>query len=302
MNQGTTYHKPQKIKGTGLVIAGLVFGLLQALATMPSGGGLALLTALGGVLGFVGMLIMATKNPFTPKMKKACMLGAVLFLVTLLLAAYQASYFVGLFDDVNSLDEDIDEVDENNWEEQRSTIADRLDNILDGFMLVIVLLALSTCLLAVAATLHLLIGGHQNRMVAMIPLILFIVTVLTVTVMTNNGLSDTRDFVDDVRDAESDDELADAAEKGKSATASEVLAGSKLGGVLNLVNLIVAMFILVTFKPDVTRPMHDHRERERYDPYARPYDDGYDDRRYDRDHDHYGPEDRGRDPRDGRRY
>lgn len=123
--------KVGKLKGSGIVKAGLVFGLFQALLTVPQGGGYAYFTLIGGLFGGLGMIIVALKNNFSSKPKKGAAIGAVLFFVALLLAVYQVTIFNQATEDMEQLDKNSDNINSSNWEEKRSAMVDDLNGILD---------------------------------------------------------------------------------------------------------------------------------------------------------------------------
>ena len=241
--------KAGKMKGSGLVITGLVFGFFQALLTIPRGGGYAYLVLVGGLLGGIGMIIVGFKNGFSNKTKKGAMIGAVIFFVALALASYQVILFNGLVDDMEKLDQNSQNINSDNWKEKKSAMVDDMNGILDILVQGVILLAASTGLLAVGGTIHILLSDHKKKRLMFIPIVLFTIAMVAVPMLTITGVSSMRDALDDMEAAESQRDVEKVADDVNAIEPMDMLRGSQVGGAINLVNLILVMVLFKKLKP-----------------------------------------------------
>ena len=233
----------RKVKGLPLVMVGLRIGMIQAFLTMPYGGGPACFIILGGLFGGIGMIICATKNNFSPEVKRGAYIGAVIFFVALILSVYHVILMADIDSDIDDL-EDPENINEDNWKQKKSAMTDDMNSFIDKISIFIFLLATTTGLLAVGATIHVFMSEHEKKRFMFIPMSLFVATLVIVPVVTVIGFGDFREVLDDLDDADSDSELREVAYDAKKLDADDAIRGSQIGGVLNLINLILVAVVI----------------------------------------------------------
>ena len=122
---------PKKIgrtKGYVLVTVGLVFGLLQALLTIPMGGGLSYFVMIGAILAALGFLLVAARNKLLKKVKTGAIISAVILIVAVILSFIQLSVMSQMEQDIQEVGDSTDNVNSGNWEEKQSEVTDSLRN------------------------------------------------------------------------------------------------------------------------------------------------------------------------------
>ncbi len=241
----------QKIRGFPLVMVGLILGMVQAVFTIPHGGGPACFVLPGALLGGIGMIIVAKKNNLEAKVKKGAYIGAAIFFATLLISAYHLYLMKEIEDDMDKLDDDSENINSSNWEEKKGAFVDDLNSLIDKLIIFTVVLAISTGLLAVGATTHVLMGDHEKKRLMFIPVITFIAVIIVVPVLTINAAQDWRDVLDDMEDAESESEVEQVADDFDALDSNEVILGSQIGGIINLLNLILVLLLFMNIKPPI---------------------------------------------------
>ena len=231
-----------QVRGYGLIYAALILGLLQALFTIPSGGGMAYFVFLGGILGFVGYLVVASKNPLPEHAKKWAILGALLFIIVIVIASVQIFVIGSAMDKkMATVDEEIDNLNEENWEEQKHTILTHIKELIDFLLYFIILLALSTAMLCWAACTPSLFTKKKNVMI--IPVVIALSAVIAAAALTWSNFSTIKGYINDIDSATTYDELMDACSKVINYMAV-ITVGSQIGGVLNLIAFILALIFI----------------------------------------------------------
>lgn len=252
------FYRPQvpdrKMRGSRIVIIGLIMGAVQALFTIPRGGGIACFVVSGGLVGGIGMVVVAVKNDLEGRVRTGAYIGAVIFFVALLLSAYQLVLKGQIEEDMDEINEESDNINSGNWKQKKGALVDDMNVFIDDMVLFIILLAVSTGLLAVAATTHILLSEHEKKNLMLIPMALFIATIVLVPILTHTGIQGFRDVLDDLDEAESDDELRAVADDAREVDAEDAIIGSQVGGVINLINLILVIMLFIQIKPPLEEP------------------------------------------------
>jgi len=244
----------QKMRGSRIVIIGLIMGAAQALFTIPRGGGIACFVVSGGLVGGIGMVVVAVKNDLGDRVRTGAYIGAVIFFVALLLSAYQLVLWGQIQEDMDEIDEESDNINSSNWKQKKGALVDDMNSFMDAIVVFIILLAVGTGLLAVAATTHILLSGHEKKNLMLIPMALFIATIVLVPLLTHSGIQGFRDVLDDLDEAESDDELREVADDAREVDAEDAILGSQIGGIINLINLIIVIMLFVQIRPELGEP------------------------------------------------
>ena len=244
--------KMQKIRGSRIIFIALVLGVLQALFTIPYGGGLTIFASAGGIIGAIGMLVAAKKNAFIhDKVKKGAYFGAILFLAVLVMGVYQYGLFEEINEQMDDINQDNQDINSNNWKEKKSVLRDDVSELLDNLFIFILLLAATTGMLAVAATMPTHMSEHVRRRLMLIPILLFISTMIIVSIATYDEFQDLENILDDLDEAENDLELKEVSKDLQEYDESDFILGSQIGGLLNLINLIIVIWLVRSFKPAV---------------------------------------------------
>jgi hypothetical protein len=113
----------------------------------------------------------------------------------------------------------------------------------------IILLAVSTGLLAIGATTHILMGDHEKKRLMFIPIVIFVIVMIAVPILTISGVSDFRDALDELEVAETESDVEKVARDINAIEFEDVILGSQIGGLLNLVNIILVFVFFKKLKP-----------------------------------------------------
>lgn len=245
-----------KTKGYILVIITLIFGLIQAIGTIPYGGGYLYCVMPGAILGILGFLIFIYSNKLSQKVKIGAIIAAIILVVSLILSIAQVLILNQADADLEKLDESTENITPQNWEEKREEAISGIRKLLDDFFLGIFLLVTATALIAILAVIPPFMGNDRRRFLLLIPLGLAVLAIIITSVMTHYGLSDFREVLDDFEAADTQEDFEDVASETNRLDPHEMVLGSQVGGVLNLaaIILVILFSFFITIDVDVEPP------------------------------------------------
>lgn len=245
-----------KTKGYVLVIITLIFGLIQAIATIPMGGGYLFCVMPGAILGVLGFLIFIYLNKLPPKIKIGAIIAAIIMAISMILCITQILILNQAEADMEKLEESTENITPENWEQQREEAISGLRKLLDDLLIGISLLATATALIAISAVIPPYMGNDRRRFLLLIPLGLAILAVIIASVMTHYNLSDFREALDDFEAAETQEDFEHVALEIHGLDPYDMVIGSRIGGVLNFaaILLVILFSFLITIEVDVEPP------------------------------------------------
>ena len=252
-NNGIISSPIGKSKGYVLIIVGLSFGILQALFTIPNGGGALLLVIPGAFVGASGFIMMTFKNKFYSKrVKIGSLIAAVVLIIALIISIFQTHVILNTEEEMDELDKSVDEIDSENWTADKKLTVDKMNTVLGSLNMVIILLAIGTGLVAISAAIPALMGGNdKKRLLMLIPLILALLAILSAVMLTLLAMSDLKDGINDFDRAENLDEYTDVYADFNGMDIHDMILGSQIGGVLNLLAMIFAIVFSYNVNIDI---------------------------------------------------
>lgn len=245
-----------KTKGYVLVIITLIFGLIQAIATIPYGGGYLYCVMPGAILGVLGFLIFVYLNKLPPKIKIGAIIAAIILVISVILSIAQVLILNQAEADMEKLEESTEDITPENWEQQREEAISGLRKLLDDLFIGIFLLVTATALIAISAVIPTYMGNDRRRFLLLIPLGLAVLAIIIASVMTHYNLSDFREALDDFEAAETQEDFEDVALEIHGLDPYDMVIGSRIGGVFNLaaIILVILFSFLITIEVDVEPP------------------------------------------------
>jgi len=258
-----------KSKGYVLVIIGLSFGILQALFTIPYGGGHLIFVVAGAGVGALGFILMAFRNKFSSnKVKLGALIAAGILILALILSIVQINVILKTDEEIDELDKSVDEIDQENWTADKRYTVEKMDTVLTSLNIVIIVLAIATGLIAISVTIPSLMGGNDNkRLLMLIPLILAILAIISAISLTLFAMSDLKEGIDDFESANTLGEYLDVYSDFNGMDTHDLILGSQIGGGLNLIALIFALLFSYGVNIDIRpRPPKIKRYPDGIDP------------------------------------
>lgn len=255
-----------RTKGFVIVTIGLVFGLLQALLTIPMGGGLLYFVLIGAIIASLGFLMVAFRNKLSKKVKMGAIISAVILLVAVILSFIQFSVMSQVEQDIQEVRESSDDIDSGNWEEKKSEVLVSMRNFVNNFLLFVFLLATATSLMVIAVAIPSLRGRDKKRFLMLIPLVMAVLAIIMASIITNSSLNEFRGILDDFEAAETQWDFEDVAEEVEDIDIMGMILGSRIGGILNFIAILIAIILSYIVKVEIeeaTAPMQ-------YPPYQEP--------------------------------
>jgi len=242
-----------KSKGYVLVIIGLSFGILQALFTIPNGGGALLLVIPGAFVGASGFILMAFRNKFSSnKVKIGALIAAGILILALILSIFQINVILKTDEEMDELDKTEDEIDQGNWTADKRDTVEKMDKLLTSLNIVIIVLAIATGLITISVTIPSLMGGNDNkRWLMLIPLILSILAIISAVSLTLVAMSDLKEGINNFESADTLDEYLHVYSDFNWMNIHDFILGSQIGGALNLIALIFAILFSYGVKVDI---------------------------------------------------
>lgn len=236
-----TIKKIGKTKGYALVMVGLVLGLLQALATIPSGGGYLYLVMLGGLLGGLGFIIVALRNKFSKKVKIGAIIAAIILFIAMILSFVQINIFNQATGDMVELKQSTQDINAQNWMDKKHNALESMRGLINNFVVGIFLLALATGLIAISVVFPPIMGNDRKKFIMLIPFILAVLAILVAILMTNYYFSDFRGVLDNLEVATTQSDYESVVLKIDKLSVQEMTMGSRLGGIFNFIAIIMAI-------------------------------------------------------------
>jgi hypothetical protein len=200
-----------KTNGFGLVLVGLVLGLIQALLTIPYGGGYLILVVPASIMGLLGFILVKTKNRLSKNVGTGALVAAVLCVVSFLLCIVQIGIASSVMNNLNS-----------------NSV--NLGDAINGLLIFILLLATATALLAISVAIPPIAGKANNWTLMLVPLILGVLAIVLAFTLSYINLSHFTSGTVTVNDA---------------------ILGSQVGGILNFIALLSATILSFVVKVDV---------------------------------------------------
>jgi NADH:ubiquinone oxidoreductase subunit 3 (subunit A) len=221
-----------KMKGFYLVIIGLFLGLIQALLTIPSGGGLLYLVVFGSIFGIIGFTVAILSDRPSTRIKIGMKISVVLLILCFVISLWQIITAGNLQNDLNAMNSD-----------PMSYSDENIQNAINGLYMLIMMLVIATALLSISIVIPLILDEDNNRLLMSVPLILAILAIVVSLVLTNNSLSD-------------------AIVKLKNGTFStnSTLLGSQVGGAFNFLALLSAIILSCIGSVDVEQKVISPRQ------------------------------------------
>lgn len=242
-------------KGYAIVIVGLIFGLIQAVATIPFGGGYLICIVPGGIIGGIGFIVFANRNKLQDPVKTGAMIAAAIMFLSVVLSIIQISLFTQAESDLNNLEESMNQITSSNWEEKKAQLVEGLRDLLNVFTIIITLLAAATALIAISCVIPPVKGNDRRKSVFLIPLLIAIAAIIVTPVVTQLSLSNWRDSLDDFEAANTQQDYENVIEEFQEHPPEEIMLGSQIGGVLNfiaiLLVLILSYFVTIEIETEV---------------------------------------------------
>jgi hypothetical protein len=230
-------------KGYPIVIVGLIFGLIQAIATIPMGGGYLFCIIPGGIIGGIGFIVFANRNKLPEMVKKGAMIAAALMFLSVILSIAQISMFTQAEQNLQDLQDSTNQITSSNWEEKKAQLVEGLRDILNIFVILITLLAAATALIAISCAIPPLKGNDRRKSFFLIPLIIAIAAIIVTPVVTELSLSNWRDALDDFEAADTQQEYEDVIEDFEEHPPEEIVLGSQIGGTLNFIAILMVLIL-----------------------------------------------------------
>ena len=227
-----------KVKVMWIVKIGLVFGMLQALATIPFGGGYAYLIYPAAFFGVLGLVLALLLNSFSTGARIGVIIGIVIYLLAFGLAHWQISM------DLKVTGED----DDDDFETRKENTIEDMKTDIREITLFIVLLAASTGMVTLGLTVPHFFGDTERKMLMLIPLLFTLLAVTFATILSMEAMDEWMAIMDELEAAENMDELNAVGNKINALDAMDLVKGSRIGGVFNLLGLI-SVFIISFLTP-----------------------------------------------------
>jgi hypothetical protein len=243
-------------KGYVIVIIGIIFAMIQALLTLPMGGGMLICIMPGSIIAIVGLIVFITGNKLSEKIKMGAIIAIIILVISVILSIVQISLMIQAENELQKLDENTENITEQNWEEKKQLLVDGIRSLLTNFLIFIILLATATGLVAIAGLLPPILGKDRRKNLLIIPLFLVIGAIITSALLMNQSLGEFRDILDDLEVAETESELEDVADDINKLDPDEMMIGSKIAGGLNLAAIVMVLILsyFITIEVESTMP------------------------------------------------
>lgn len=242
-------------KGYVIVIIGIVFAMIQAILTLPMGGGMLICVMPGSIIAIVGLIVFMMGNKLPEKVKMGAIIAIIILVISVILSVVQISLLVQAEYELQELDENTENITEQNWEEKKQLLVDGIRSLLTNFLIFIILLATATGLVAIAGILPPMLGKDRRKNLMIIPFFLVIAAIITSVVLMNMSLGEFRDILDDLEVAQTQSELEAVADDINKLDPDEMMFGSKIAGGLNLAAIVMVLVLSYFITIDVETPI-----------------------------------------------
>jgi hypothetical protein len=251
-------------KGYVIVIIGIIFAMIQALLTLPMGGGMLICVMPGSIIAIVGLIVFMAGNKLSDKVKIGAIIALIILVISVILSVVQISLMIQAEHELAKLDENTENITEQNWEEKKQLLVDGIRSLLANFLIFIILLATATGLMAIAGIFPPILGKDRRKIILIIPFFLVLVAITTSAVFMDQSLGEFRDILDDLEVAETQSELEAVAEDINKLDPDEMMIGSKIAGGLNLAAIVIVLVLSYFITIEVETPIPPPRQ---YPPY-----------------------------------
>ncbi len=230
-------------KGYVIVIIGIIFGMIQAILTLPMGGGTFICVMPGSIIAIIGLVVFMAGNRLSDKVKIGAIIAIIILVISVILSVVQISLMIQAEYELEKLDENTENITEQNWEEKKQLLVDGIRSLLANFLIFIILLATATGLMAIAGILPPILGKDRRKILLIIPFFLVVAAIITSAFLMNQSLGEFRDILDDLEVAQTQSELEAVADDINKLDTDEMMIGSKIAGGLNLAAIVMVLVL-----------------------------------------------------------
>lgn len=208
----TAGRPPSKVKGVGVIIAGLVIGLVGLLITLPGGPSMlpSILLMVSGIVTPIGLFIFC-KNDVKTGMVRA---GAILALLCFVTASFSIYYFIQMQTKINDAYQVIDEAGSTPSEQEKVSVKNHFSGGMTYLVLAIILFLASALLLITGVSLGSASSGKPKKWIPVVAIVLTIVTIVTFIPFTMDFRDGISSEVEAMFESNSRTELEDHYNKG----------------------------------------------------------------------------------------